>query len=313
MTAQEGVLYLLYSLLKPILLYGGTTLLVLAAVLAAVYLVKNKQYKATTYYADTKIPLLMLINDKGRLGEYLTFKYLKGFEKQGAKFLFNVYVPKEDGETSEIDVLMLCSKGIFVFESKNYSGWIFGSEDNKNWCQTLPQGKGKSNKEYFYNPVMQNRSHIKHLKSLLGEIPMHSVIVFSERCTLKEINLHSTDIQVITRQNAVRTVEDICRCIPQALLSADEVEQIYKKLYPLTQVDEAIKAQHIENINNTTPPAPKQETGECSIKEKHEELKCPKCGAMLVLRTASKGENKGNSFYGCSNYPKCRYIQNIEK
>ena len=181
MTAEQGVFYFFISLLKPILLYGGITLLILAAAVVAVYLVKNKQYKTTAYYKDTGIPLLSLINDKGRLGEYLTFKYLKIFEKQGAKFLFNVYVPKEDGETSEIDVLMLCSKGVFVFESKNYSGWIFGSEDKKNWCQTLPQGKGKSNKEYFYNPVMQNRSHIKHLKALLGDVPVHSVIVFSER------------------------------------------------------------------------------------------------------------------------------------
>ena len=38
-------------------------------------------------------------------------------------------------------------------------------------------------------------------------------------------------------------------------------------------------------------------------------LKCPKCNGELVLRTAKSGENKGNSFYGCTNYPKCKYIQ----
>jgi ssDNA-binding Zn-finger/Zn-ribbon topoisomerase 1 len=38
-------------------------------------------------------------------------------------------------------------------------------------------------------------------------------------------------------------------------------------------------------------------------------LKCPKCNGELILRTAKRGENKGNSFYGCSNYPKCKYIQ----
>lgn len=39
---------------------------------------------------------------------------------------------------------------------------------------------------------------------------------------------------------------------------------------------------------------------------------CPKCGAALVKRVAKKGERAGKEFYGCSNFPKCRYIKNIE-
>ena len=42
-----------------------------------------------------------------------------------------------------------------------------------------------------------------------------------------------------------------------------------------------------------------------------DELTCPKCGGKLVLRTAKKGMNAGNQFYGCSSYPKCNYIRNI--
>ncbi len=38
-------------------------------------------------------------------------------------------------------------------------------------------------------------------------------------------------------------------------------------------------------------------------------IACPVCKkGTLVERTASKGKNKGNVFYGCSNYPKCKYI-----
>lgn len=39
--------------------------------------------------------------------------------------------------------------------------------------------------------------------------------------------------------------------------------------------------------------------------------KCPSCGSELVLRTAKKGANSGHNFYGCSNYPTCRFIKNI--
>lgn len=41
--------------------------------------------------------------------------------------------------------------------------------------------------------------------------------------------------------------------------------------------------------------------------------KCPWCGSQLILRTAQKGPNAGNNFYGCSNYPKCKFIKNISQ
>ena len=71
----------------------------------------------------------------------MIYKYLKDFENQGAKFLFNIYIPKKGNETTEIDVLMISSKGLFVFESKNYSGWIFGGDNQKYWYQTLPSNR----------------------------------------------------------------------------------------------------------------------------------------------------------------------------
>lgn len=38
---------------------------------------------------------------------------------------------------------------------------------------------------------------------------------------------------------------------------------------------------------------------------------CPVCGGELVLRTAHRGANTGKQFYGCSSFPRCRYILNI--
>ena len=302
-------------------------LLFLIVVLVAVYLISNKQYKETSYYKITSTPLLALRNDVGKYGEYLIYKKLRNYEtKLGAKFLFNVYIPKENGETTEIDVLMICSKGIFVFESKNYSGWIFGNESQRNWTQVLPKGRGRSNKEKFFNPIMQNRGHIKHLKSLVGEdIPMRSIIAFSERCTLKEITVTSTDVSVINRYSVAQVVTTLFNQYPNAL-DTEKVDSIYNLLYPFSQVDDLAKQQHIQSIkNNITPqsvvtvsPATPESIFETVAKETETAmtprvetptLKCPKCNGELVLRTAKRGENKGNSFYGCSNYPKCKYIQ----
>ena len=43
-------------------------------------------------------------------------------------------------------------------------------------------------------------------------------------------------------------------------------------------------------------------------------VKCPNCGkGELVLRNAKKGKNKGEDFYGCSNFPKCKTIISKEE
>ena len=53
----------------------------------------------------------------------------------------------------------------------------------------------------------------------------------------------------------------------------------------------------------------------CEIKKQNEnpEVTCPKCNTgHMIMRVASKGKNKGNVFYGCSNYPKCKNIMSKE-
>ena len=339
---------------------GTPALFILILIFALIAVKAIKDYKGSSYYEITKLSYFSVRFDKGRYGEYLTYKNLRHMESSGAKFLFNVYIPKSNGETTEIDVLMICSKGIFVFESKNYSGWIFGSEGNRYWYQTLPSGRGKSHKEQFYNPIMQNRSHIKNLSALLDlPTPMWSVITFSDRCTLKKVDVYSKDVKVINRNKVAHTVSAICNQTADSPLTSSRVLSIFNQLYPYTQVDENIKAAHITNIHNqfnsgktrpihTDPTATTRPTKDVpmTVAATQEELHptiatdltmntdsstsdvtapvpapeepfttnehiCPRCGGALIQRTASRGVNAGNKFYGCSNYPRCKYIQNI--
>lgn len=297
-------------------------ILIPIVIAVVVKLKRNKDYKDGAYYKITKLPFGQVKSDVGRFGEYLIYNNLKKLEKDGAKFLFNVYIPKSENETTEIDVLMICSKGIFVFESKNYSGWIFGSEHQKNWYQTLPKGRGASQKESFYNPIMQNRTHIKHLKTFIGEdIPMHSIIAFSQRCTLQNVEVKSEDVKVINRDKIYSLVTEMCEKSSSESLTNEKVNEIYNRLYPFTQADEAVKAKHIADIQNKLEPkvaetetdvakegAKEEVAPKVEVESQTEEKICPKCGGKLVLKTASRGANSGKEFYGCSNFPKCRYI-----
>lgn len=307
------------------------------------YIVKEVIYRQTTYYKSTHNPYFKIVFDKGLYGEYLTYMDLRPFEKQGARFVFNCYLPRENGTTTEIDVIMIWNSGIYVFESKNYSGWIFGREDRKVWTQCLPRGKGRSAmKAKFFNPIMQNKLHLRCLKDVLmdGCPEIHSIVVFSNRCTLKDVRTHSgyKEISVIYRNQVRDAVELINRETPE--MTPDALcEEIYSVLYKYSQVTKDVKAAHIQAINAqfnsikadetvTTSDLPQNlqpsVTSNSDIKMPAPTVKtapdtplsgiikkCPRCSSPLVLRTAKKGPNAGQEFYGCSNFPKCRYTKKV--
>jgi len=218
------------------------------------YAINIYKYNKTSYRAITNNSYFDVMNDKGKLGEYEIYRSLKDYEKEGCRFLFNVYLPKTNGKTVELDVLMISPVGVFVFESKNYSGWIFGNDNQKNWTQVLPTGIGESHKDHFYNPVWQNRTHCCILKQYLPQdIVIHSVVLFSDRCTFKNVTVNANDVVVAHHCEVQEIVNSV---VELNLLSKNEIEQIYDKLYPFSQVLEEVKQHHLEdaslfNINKT--------------------------------------------------------------
>lgn len=225
------------------------------------------------------IKTLLNYENAGQFGEFSTEFALTNHNLDGdLVVLKNIYVPIQ-GKTTEIDLLMIHEKGIFVFESKNYSGWIFGSVDQLNWTQSLQNGE----KNKFYNPIRQNRTHIKALAEFLGK-PISefvSYIVFSERCTLKKVPDDTADVIIVRRPNMLKKLRITLKSAP-VKYSHDEIMDMASKLRLLTDKDACEKQQHIENIKT----------------------KCPFCGNDLILR-----QGKYGPFWGCSTYPKCRFTR----
>lgn len=203
------------------------------------------RYRGSTYKIASGNSFFKTILDKGNYGEFLTFSYL---EKLGGhhKLMTNLYLPKTGGSTTEIDLIMISETGIYVFESKNYSGWIFGDEKNKNWTQSLQNKK----KNQFFNPIWQNKGHISALKASVGidkEGFYKSYIIFSESCTLKKINVTSPNVKVIKRNSLIKTIKKDIKGSSN-LMSTEEVNQLYLKLQKYTCADETVKITHINNI-----------------------------------------------------------------
>ena len=253
-----------------------------ALISAIVYLWQNRTYKHSEYFTATQTTYHAVRKNPGFWGEYLTCLKLSSLPGD-KKLLFNCYLPKENGTFTEIDLIMLHASGVYVFESKNYSGWIFGSETERQWTQSFRGG----HKERFYNPLMQNANHIKQLRRFLpntAQETFQSVIVFSERCELRKITL-TTERHLVTKRDRLPRV--MAPYLQRQLLSPADIDALYQQLLPQTQLTEQQKQAHIQHVSDIA-----------------EHRVCPYCGSALVVRTARK---TGNQFFGCSKYPACKY------
>lgn len=190
----------------------------------------------------------MLHDDKGEFGEYL-IEYAVSHDNIGGytRVLKNVYLPTSYGKTTEIDVILLTEQFIFVYESKNYSGWIFGSADQKYWTQCL------TNKEHnrFYNPIMQNETHIKALCRILklDRDKFKSMIVFSERCELKKVP-EDTDQVLIFKRNKTIDITNESMWFEPVIFTNEEIDRIYDILHQYENASEDVKHNHIDKIKN---------------------------------------------------------------
>ncbi|WP_028574751.1 nuclease-related domain-containing protein [Desulfonatronovibrio hydrogenovorans] len=86
----------------------------------------------------------------------------------------DVTLPSPDGST-QIDHVYVSPYGIFVVETKNMRGWIFGDARQSQWTQKIYKKSFK-----FQNPLRQNFKHVKALESVL-QVPagtIHSIVTF---------------------------------------------------------------------------------------------------------------------------------------
>jgi hypothetical protein len=187
-----------------------------------------------------------VVNDKGAHGEYLAGQKLKRLSKHcHHRILYNLYVPKTDGTTTEIDLLLLHPSGVYVVESKNYGGYIYGSATDRQWTAVLAGGKRK---ERFVNPIRQNQGHLSALQKYLPVIAsanLHSLIIFSTRCTLAKVPSDSAQVTIAQRNRLASVLKSRFNAI---VLTNEQIDWLFTTLQPLTQAGETIKAEHIARV-----------------------------------------------------------------
>jgi hypothetical protein len=222
----------------------------------------------------------------GYLGELGIRRKLNRLDPQTYTILYDVLIPTaKEGKTSQIDHVVISPYGIFVIETKNYQGWIFGQEKSQYWTQTIYKRK-----ERFFNPILQNNGHIKALKELLSEytdVPYHNIVVFGGRAKLK-VNVTS---EVINAAQLLSTIQNH----NEANLNFGQIQSIHQSIVSNSLQGKKVRKKHVETIHKELR----------SKDSKIAEMICPRCEGELVERKGKYG-----SFLGCSNYPKCRFVVN---
>lgn len=221
------------------------------------------------------------VDDKGAIGERRVADTLYVLDRDKYYTINNLLLPV-NGSSVQIDHVVVSVFGVFVIETKNYKGVIFGDKDSENWDHNV-----YGIKYQFRNPVLQNLGHLGALKYTLRRnddifIP---IVVFSGDCVLR---VNAFDNIVVTLPD----LKDRILSFDRQVLSIDEANQIVAALLHANISSRENDRKHIEEVKR------KAEDAEKSIRSGI----CPRCGAELVMKTEGY-----QTFMVCKNHPRCSF------
>jgi hypothetical protein len=162
------------------------------AVDAALSGIRNFTASATEVIA--LVALLTALAIGFLLGRYRTHVFQNRGEARLSRALTRRFGPPDyhllnhltlpvSGGTTQIDHVLVSRFGVFVIETKDYQGWIFGSQDSAQWTQVLYRAKFR-----FQNPIRQNYRHVLAVRALLDFLPadaVRPVVVFTGESEFK--------------------------------------------------------------------------------------------------------------------------------
>ena len=160
------------------------------------------------------------------------------FASSDFHLLNHVTLRLADG-TTQVDHILVSRVGVFVIETKEYSGWIFGDAQQRNWTQVIFRQKFK-----FQNPLHQNHRHASAVRALLDFMPasvIRPVVVFVGTAEFK------TDVPeaVFTLDGLVKHL----RGLSEKVISANRVQFSVGRLeMARLEVSRLTDVEHVEDL-----------------------------------------------------------------
>jgi hypothetical protein len=216
---------------------------------------------------------------KGELGEIRVSRALhRSLNSTDYRLFDDIILPIRDG-TTQIDHIVVSRFGVFVIETKNMMGWIFGSADQPRWTQVAFRRKSQ-----FQNPIRQNLGQVRAVQALLRLEPskVHGIVAFVGTAIPKT----QMPFGVVW---GVRSLADHIKSRTDVVLSDVEVRAFVERLSDKSFMSNVLaREDHIRNVKARAAKAL---------------ASCPRCGAALVERS---NRQSGHRFLACSTYPRCK-------
>lgn len=233
---------------------------------------------------------------KGKRGEMRVSAILSQLSDEYT--ILNDLVFRTEKGTTQIDHLVVSKYGIFTIETKNYRGEIYGDDIRKEWTQLIVTEVTYAKKWWktytyvtknrFYNPVKQSVGHAFRIKELLSVFPhvkIVPIVVFTGDAILSYVESKN---HVVYEENLL----DVIDGYKTTYLTDNDVQAVLAILTGNNIRETVSDRQHVKNLRTAAREV--NATINSGI--------CPKCGGHLIGRNGKYG-----TFYGCSNYPKCRF------
>lgn len=235
-------------------------------------------------------------SQKGKRGELRVHGFLLGLSGD-YHVLDNVILKTEKG-TTQIDHIVVSKHGVFAIETKNYRGEIYGDDNRQQWTQIIVTKVRYHKKLYktytyvtkntLYNPVKQSLAHVYAIKNCLKKWPylkITPIVVFTGEADISKVRSSHHVIYDYALTDTIQSYKN-------TYLSDEEYHEVIRCLSSNNIRELVTDSAHVSNVNYA----------KWEKKQKLTMGICPSCGGQLVLRKGKYG-----NFYGCSNYPKCKY------
>lgn len=172
---------------------------------------------------------------QGDVGEVLTSQTLRS--ELNMEVLRHVYLPY-DKRFTEIDMVALSNKGIFIVENKNYNANIYGCATKKYWKVCY-----KYSSSYLYNPILQNRLHKDVFKSIFNvDLPIFSPVIFNDKANL---NVSGCDKSVFLLSNFVERYKNFN---PDNEISSFDLSNLLTRIKFYSDVSDEAMSLHLSML-----------------------------------------------------------------
>lgn len=298
--------------MKEIIIYIGLTVLgtfilylIVKSIIESIKRAKFRRKNRETQFSGAAVK-----DDNGFVASLFTPKYSSraeaigdSGEKRVSSFLeyldcedyrvYNDLLIRNGNFSTQIDHIVISRYGVFVLETKNVHGKVYGSGNAEFWKQYLPdtgyRRYGNTKEHQLRNPIWQNEGHIKSLRRLVfgNDIPVYGIVVFPN-----DMDLY------VSADHDVLHMWEVVPCIKQhkeVVLTTEQMRYYRRRLLEVISTASSDRVEHLENVHRS------KERRDAAVSNG----RCPLCGGNLVLRHGKYGQ-----FYGCSNYPQCKYILN---